>query len=92
MVNRESGQISTEPVVYPLSCIPVGSSVRVRQLLAEGPLTQRLREMGLCENQTLRLIDNQSTMICLVGNMRLAISAQLAALILVEPSALTQAA
>ena len=46
-----------------------------------------MREIGLGEEQIIRLLASQANFICLVCNARLAISAQLAQLILVEPIA-----
>ncbi len=69
----------------PLSRIQAGVSVRIRQLCAEPALQERLREMGLGEEQIVKLIASQTSFICQVCNARMAISAQLAQLILVEP-------
>ena len=71
--------------VCPLTRVRAGMTVRVRQLCA-GPETQnRLREIGLGEDQIIRLVTSQTNFICQVCNSRLAISEQLARLILVEP-------
>ena len=71
--------------VCPLTRVRAGMTVRVRQLCA-GPETQnRLREIGLGEDQIIRLVTSQTNFICQVCNSRLAISEQLAKLILVEP-------
>jgi len=77
---------STPPCsVCPLTRVRAGMTVRVRQLCA-GPETQnRLREIGLGEDQIIRLVTSQTNFICQVCNSRLAISEQLARLILVEP-------
>lgn len=45
----------------------------------------RLREMGLCEEQQIRLLSGESNFICQVCNARVALSEKLAAAILVEP-------
>lgn len=52
-------------------------------------MASRLRELGFCEEQVVRLIARQSTFICQVCNARLAISAKLAEFILVEPASAT---
>ena len=76
--------------VCPLSRVKTGVAVRIKRLCA-GPETQeRLREIGLCEDQIIRLITSRTNFICQVCNARLAISEQLARLIIVEP--LTQPA
>lgn len=69
----------------PLSRVQTGVAVRIRQLCAKPELQNRLRELGLCEDQVIRLITNRTGFICQVCNSRLALSEQLASLILVEP-------
>jgi Fe2+ transport system protein FeoA len=69
----------------PLSQMRTGVSLRIKQLCASPELQNRLRELGLGEEQIIRLITSQTNFICQVCNVRLAISAQLAQLILVEP-------
>ncbi len=71
--------------VCPLSCIQAGVAVRVKQLCATPEVQNRLREIGICEDQIVRLITSRNNFICQVCNARLAISEQLARLILVEP-------
>lgn len=71
--------------VCPLSRVQAGVAVRVKQLCAAPEVQHRLREIGICEDQVIRLITSQNNFICLVCNARLAISEQLAKLILVEP-------
>jgi ferrous iron transport protein A len=69
----------------PLSRVKVGTAVRIKQLSAGPEVSQRLREIGFCEEQIIRLITSQANFICQVCNARLAISAEVAKLILVEP-------
>ena len=69
----------------PLSRVQAGVAVRIKQLCAAPDVQHRLREIGLGEEQVVRLLTSQTNFICLVCNARLAISAQLAHLILVEP-------
>jgi Fe2+ transport system protein FeoA len=71
--------------VCPLSCVKAGVAVRIRQLCASPETQNRLRELGFCEDQIIRLLTSQANFICLVCNARLAISEQLAQLIMVEP-------
>jgi Fe2+ transport system protein FeoA len=53
--------------------------------LATGPeLSIRLRELGLCEQQRIKLVSRDSSFICQVCNARLGISEKLAESILVE--------
>lgn len=69
----------------PLNRVQAGVAVRIRQLCAAPEVQNRLREIGLCEDQIIKLITSHTNFICQVCNMRLAISEQLAKLILVEP-------
>lgn len=48
-------------------------------------MIHRLRELGFCEDALIRLLSQQSNVICMVCNVRLGISLQLAESILVEP-------
>jgi len=73
------------PSVCQLSRVRAGRRVRIKQLSAPPAVTQRLREIGLGEQQVIRLLARQSNLICLVCNARLALSSQLAQMILVEP-------
>ena len=71
--------------VCPLSRVRAGVAVRIKQLCAGPEMQNRLREMGFCEEQVINLLTSQSNFICQVCNARLAISEQLAQLIMVEP-------
>jgi Fe2+ transport system protein FeoA len=80
------------PSLYPLSDVRAGVSVRIKRVSASPEITSRLREMGFCEDQKIRLISRQSNLICQVCHARLGISSQLAEKILVEPLTGQQAA
>jgi Fe2+ transport system protein FeoA len=69
----------------PLSLIAAGMQVRIKQLRAPEQMSQRLREIGFCEEQIIKPITTRTNIICQVCNARLAISAQIAQMILVEP-------
>lgn len=69
----------------PLSRVKAGVAVRIKQLCTSPELQTRLREIGLCEDQIIKLLTSHTNFICQVCNARLAISEQLAQLILVEP-------
>ena len=71
--------------VCPLSRVKTGTAVRIKQLCASPEVSQRLREIGICEEQIVKLLANSANIICLVCNARLAISTHLAEAILVEP-------
>jgi Fe2+ transport system protein FeoA len=69
----------------PLSRVKAGVAVRIKRLCASPEISHRLREIGFCEEQIIKLLTSQANIICLVCNARLAISSQLAQTILVEP-------
>jgi Fe2+ transport system protein FeoA len=70
--------------VCPLSCVKAGSVVCIKEISGAPELQSRLREMGLIEEQTVKLVSSQSNIICQVCNARLGISRQVARSILVE--------
>jgi Fe2+ transport system protein FeoA len=76
---------SQDPHLCPLSRVVAGTAVRIKQLSAPPEVSKRLREMGFCEEQQIRLVSRQANVICQVCNARLGISSQLADIILVEP-------
>jgi ferrous iron transport protein A len=69
----------------PLNQVKTGIAVRIRQLCASPAVADRLREIGFCEDQVIRLLTGSGNIICMVCNSRLALSEQLAQTILVEP-------
>ncbi|MBI3416707.1 MAG: ferrous iron transport protein A [Verrucomicrobia bacterium] len=75
----------TRPLMCPLNQVRAGSFVRVRRLSASPEMSDRLRELGFCEDQRIKLVSQQTNVICQVCNVRLAISHELAQQILVEP-------
>jgi Fe2+ transport system protein FeoA len=74
-----------DPFVCPLSRVVAGTAVRIKRLSAPPEVSHRLRELGFCEEQRIKLLSRHSNLICLVCNARLGISEQLAENILVEP-------
>ena len=80
--------------VCPLSRVEAGSVVCIKRLSTAPEVTDRLRELGFCEQQRIKLLARDSNFICLVCNARLGISEALADSILVEavPSAATAGA
>ena len=74
-----------QPFLCPLSQVTTGVAVRIKRLSTTPEVTHRLREMGFCEEQKIRLLSRQTDLICQVCNARLGISARLADKILVEP-------
>ena len=71
--------------VCPLSRMRVGEACRIKQLSASPEVAHRLREMGFCEEQRIKLLSQHHNVICQVCNVRLGISAKLAETIWVEP-------
>lgn len=61
-----------------------GSVVCIKKLSTAPDITDRLRELGLREEQQIKLVARESTFICQVCNARLGISEELAESILVE--------
>ena len=68
----------------PLSQVAAGTVVCVRELLTSSANRDRLRELGLGEDQRVRLVSRQNSVICQVCNARVALSEALAKAILVE--------
>ncbi len=68
----------------PLSSIQAGTVVCIKQHSSPPAVTDRLRELGLREQQNIRLVSCGPNFICQVCNARLGISEALADSILVE--------
>jgi len=79
--------LSQECDICPLNRVQAGVAVRIKQLCAAPEMQNRLREIGLGEEQIVRLVTSKNNFICQVCNTRMAISEQLARMILVEPLA-----
>jgi len=73
------------PVVCPLSRVKAGTTVCIKELAAAPEVQDRLRELGLGEEQRIKLLSSEANVICQVCNARLALSEKLAKTILVEP-------
>jgi Fe2+ transport system protein FeoA len=72
------------PEVCPLSRVEAGKVVCIRQLSAAPDVSDRLRELGFCEDQKITVLARESCYICQVCNARLGISRKLAESIMVE--------
>jgi len=70
--------------ICPLSRCQAGAVVCIKRLAAAPEVTDRLRELGICEEQRIKLLARQSSYICQVCDARLAISGRLADSILVQ--------
>lgn len=74
------------PGTCSLAQATAGASLRVRELKAPAEVAIRLRELGFCEQQRIRLLSKHTNVICQVCNVRLGISRDLASMIVVEPA------
>ena len=74
-----------QPGRCPLSQVRAGTVVCIKELAAPEKVIERLREMGLYEEQRIKLLSREGNLICQVCNARLGISEELAEAILVEP-------
>lgn len=70
-----------------LADIPAGTTVTVSHLDSHPDTCNRLREIGFCENATIRCVSNASSqLICEVCNTRVGLSYTTANAIVVLPS------
>lgn len=71
--------------IYPMSAVGAGDEVRVCSF-RNGDLTQtqRLRELGVLEGRTLRIVTNHDPLICQVGECRFGVCRRLARCVMVE--------
>ena len=84
---QETEEHCPQPFLCPLSQVRAGVDVRIKRLSAPAEVTHRLREMGFCEEQRIKLLSRQTSLICQVCGARLGISTRLAERIIVEPIA-----
>ena len=82
---RSPAECCAEATTCPLSHVEAGTVVCIKQLTAQPSVIDRLREMGLGEEQRIRLVSRHTSLICQVCNARVALSQDLAKAILVEP-------
>ncbi len=69
----------------PLASAGAGTHVRVCSVTGRDGHAQRLRELGVLEGKTLRVVTNSDPLICQVGECRLGVCHRLARCIIVEP-------
>jgi Fe2+ transport system protein FeoA len=84
---KTSAQANVEGAPNPLcqlSGVQPGVFFRIKQLSASPEMTKRLRELGFCEEQRIKLLSRNPNLICQVCNARLGLSSHLADLIWVE--------
>jgi high-affinity iron transporter len=70
--------------VCPLSRVPVGATVCIQSLAASPEIRAKLRALGFCEKQELKLLSRDGNFICEVCDAKLDLNAELAEAILVE--------
>jgi Fe2+ transport system protein FeoA len=68
----------------PLSQVDAGALVCIKRLAASPEVSSRLRELGLGEEQRIKLVSRNASLICQVCNARVGISQSLADNILVQ--------
>jgi ferrous iron transport protein A len=78
------GSLCGQPATCSLAQATAGASLRVKELNAPAEVALRLRELGFCEQQRIRLLSKHTNVICQVCNVRLGISRDLAGMIMVE--------
>lgn len=72
--------------MYTLAEIPAGTSVTISRLESQPETCLRLRELGFCENATIRCVTNGSSqLICEVCNTRIGLNYSTANSIIVSP-------
>ena len=67
-----------------LAEMPTGAAGRIHALNGAVEVCQRLREMGFCESAVVQKISGQSTLLCQVCGMRVALGEGVAQHITVE--------
>ena len=67
-----------------LAELPIGATGRVCELQGEAGVCARLREMGFCESAEIERISGQTTLLCQLCGIRIALSGRAANYIIVE--------
>jgi len=80
-----ANQMKAQCETCPLNRVTAGVAVRIKKLCTSPETQIRLRELGFCEEQIIRLLTTHTNYICQVCNTRLALSHKLAELIVVQP-------
>lgn len=69
----------------PMTVSRAGEEVRVCSVRTDEQQRRRLRELGVLEGRTVKIITNHDPLICQVGECRFGVCRRLARCILVEP-------
>ncbi len=77
--------------MWPLAVATIGEEVRVRAVRADNCQSRRLRELGVLEGRTIRVVCNNDPLICQVGDCRFGMCRRLASCVFVEPAAMPSA-
>lgn len=70
----------------PLATIRAGEDVRVSAVCGCKRRAQRLRELGILEGQTIRVVLANDPLICQIGDCRFGLSRRLARSVMVTPA------
>ena len=82
---RAREELGVSAIRVPLSLTRPGDHVRICALDERQLQAHRLRDLGMLEGRTLRVVTNSDPLICQVGECRLGVCRRLAHCILVEP-------
>jgi high-affinity iron transporter len=85
-LQRAAGTQCAGPLVCPLTQVKAGAVVCIKELGASAEVCDRLREMGLYEEQRVKLLSRNASVVCeLCQAQRLTLTKEVAETILVEP-------
>lgn len=89
---HSAASLENAPDTLPLCLLAPGAQAEIFRLGGKEDVNHRLRELGFCEASKVRKISGQSTVVCEVCGTKLALSAELARLIHVQPVGTARAA
>lgn len=78
--------------ILPMTVTRPGQEVRVHSVRADELQRQRLRELGVLEGRSIKVITNNDPLICEVGECRFGVCRRLAGTIFVEALPLARSA
>lgn len=84
--NRKSRATAPASGLIHLNQAPCGSRVRICELCGTAQSCQKLREMGLCENAEVQVVNRGGAIVCQVFGCRIGLSHSLANSVLVSRS------
>jgi Fe2+ transport system protein FeoA len=84
---RRRGGRGCMTVDYPcLADVSTGQAARIRAVRGERGHSRRLRELGMLEGKTVRIVAHGNPLICEVGSCRFGLCRSLACCVEVEPA------